>query len=106
MEPMENQPERISDDELRVRAEEQAAEAEAGNIGGEGSNEELDPAERAVREGGGGEAEGFEDAEGKLAENAGHGEGNPLPDEFSGEVESDRSGAEYGEPDEVDPADR
>ena len=102
---MENQPERISNGELRVRAEERAAEAEAGDIGGEGSNEELDPAERAVREGGGGEAEGFEDAEDKLIENAGHGEGNPLPDEFTGEVESDRSGAEYGEADEADPRD-
>jgi hypothetical protein len=102
---MENHPERISDDELRVRAEEQAAEAEAGNIGGEGSDEELDPAERAVREGGGGEAEGFEDAEAELIENAGHGEGNPLPDAFSGETESDLSGAEYGEADEVDSPD-
>jgi len=102
---MENQPERIPADEQRVRAEENAAAAEAGDIGGEGSDEELDPAERAVREGGGGEAEGFEDAEDKLIENAGHGEGNPLPDEFSGEAESDRSGAEYGEADEVDPKD-
>ena len=101
-----NEPVKISDDELRVRAEEQAAEADAGDIGGEGSNEELDPAERVVREGGGGEAEGFEDAEDKLVENAGHGEGNPLPDEFSGETESDLSGAEYGEADEVDSPDR
>ena len=100
---MENQPERVPDDEQRVRAEERAAEAEAGQIGGEGSKEELDPADRAVREGGGGEAEGFEQAEDKLIENAGHGEGNPMPDAFSGEVESDLSGAEYGEPDEVDP---
>ena len=97
---MENQPERVPDDELRVRAEERAAEAEAGEIGGEGSNEELDPADRAVREGGGGEAEGFEDAENELIENAGHGEGNPLPDEFEGETESDRSGAEYSEADQ------
>ena len=100
---MENQPERIPDDEIRVRAEEKAAEAEAAKIGGEGSDEDLDPAERAVREGGGGEAEGFEDAEDQLVENAGHGEGNPLPDAFSGEEESDLSGAEYGEADEVDP---
>src|SRR5436305_1400617 len=97
---MENQPERIPADEQRVRAEEQAAAAEAGDIGGEGSNEDLDPADRAVREGGGGEAEGFEDAENQLIENAGHGEGNPLPDAFSPEEESDLSGAEYGEPDE------
>ncbi|HEY1594996.1 MAG TPA: hypothetical protein VGF74_06360 [Thermoleophilaceae bacterium] len=91
---MESQPERIPDDEQRVRAEERAAEADAGDIGGEGSGE--DP----VREGGGGEAEGFEDAEEKLIENAGHGEGNPLPDEFEDEAESDRSGADYGEADE------
>lgn len=102
----ENQPERISDDELRVRAEEQAAGAEAGAIGGEGSNGELDPAERPVREAGGGEAEGFEQAEEKLEENAGHGEGNPLPDEFEGEVETDRAGAEYGEADEAIPPDQ
>jgi hypothetical protein len=101
-----NQPQRISDDELRVRVEERAAAAEAGDIGGEGSNEELDPAERSVREGGGGEAEGFEQAEEKLRENAGHGEGNPLPDEFDGEVESDLSGAEYGEADEALPPDQ
>ena len=103
---MENQPERIPDDEMRVRAEEKAAASEAGDIGGEGSDEELDPAERPVREGGGGESEGFEDAEDKLVENAGHGEGNPLPDEFSGEVESDESGAEYGEADEESPPDQ
>ena len=103
---MENQPERISDDELRVRAEERAAEREAGDIGGEGSDEERDPADRAVREGGGGEAEGFEDAEDKLVENAGHGEGNPLPDEFAGEIESDLSGAEYGDADEEASPDR
>src|ERR1041385_8473758 len=102
---MENQPERISDDELRVRAEGQGGESAAGARGAEGSNEELDPAERAVREGGGGEAEGFEDAEDKLVENAGHGEGNPLPAEVSGETESDLSGAEYGEADEADPKD-
>jgi hypothetical protein len=101
---MENdQPQRIPDDEDYVRAEEEEAAAEAGAIGGHGSDEDLDPAERAVREGGGGEAEGFEDAEEELIENVGSGEGNPLADAFSGEEESDLSGAEYGEPDEVDP---
>jgi hypothetical protein len=103
---MENEPQRIPDDETRVRAEEKAAESEAGDIGGEGSDEHLDPAERAVREGGGGEAEGFEDAEDELIDNAGHGEGNPLPDAFEGEAESDLSGAEYGEADEELPPDR
>jgi hypothetical protein len=102
----ENQPQNTPDDEDVVRAEEKAAASEAGHIGGRGSDEEYDPAERAVREGGGGEAEGFEDAEAELIENAGHGEGNPLPDAFTGEVESDESGAEYGEADEEQNADR
>src|SRR3954454_16033995 len=103
---MENQPERISDDELRVRSEEKAAEAEAGDIGGEGSDEDLDPAERAVREGGGGVAEGFEDAEEELIDNVGSGEGNPLADAFDPEEECDLSGADYGEGDEEEPPDR
>jgi hypothetical protein len=58
-----------------------AAAAEAGAIGGRGSDEEFDPAERAVREGGGGEAEGFEDAERELIEHASH--GDPAPDPTS-----------------------
>jgi hypothetical protein len=59
-------------------------------------------AERAVREAGGGEAEGFEEAEQLLEENASHGDGggDPASDAFPGEVESDESGAEYGEADE------
>ena len=73
---------------------------------GQHNDEDYPPEERAVREGGGGEAEGFEDAEAELIENAGHGEGNPLPDEFTGEVESDLSGAEYGEADEEQNPDR
>ena len=68
--------------------------------------ERREAEQRPVREAGGGEAEGFEQAEEKLVENAGHGEGNPLADEFGGETESDRSGAEYGEADEVEPPDR
>jgi hypothetical protein len=60
--------------------------------------------ERAVREAGGGEAEGFEEAERLLEENATHGEGgaDPLVDRFTPEQESDRSTAEYGEPDELE----
>jgi hypothetical protein len=61
-----------------VEREAEAAAAEAGAIGGQGSDEEFDPAERAVREGGGGEAEGFEDAERALIEHASH--GDPAPD--------------------------
>jgi len=102
----ENQPQSTPDDERFVRHEEDAAADEASHIGGEGSDEQYDPAERAVREGGGGEAEGFEDAEAELIENVEDGRGNPLPDRFEGEVESDLSGAEYGEADEEEPPDR
>ncbi len=61
-------------DELDVEAEVRAAEHEAGAIGGTAGEEELPPAERPVREGGGGVAEGFEDAEAALVEHATHGD--------------------------------
>jgi hypothetical protein len=60
---------------------------------------------RPVEEAGGGEAEGFELAEADLIENASHGDGvgNPEVDAIDNEsVESLRSTAAYGEPDEVD----
>jgi hypothetical protein len=53
-----------------------AAALEAGEIGGmlgEGE-EQLDPAQRPVTEGGGGVAEGFEEAERALIEHASHGD--------------------------------
>lgn len=59
-------------------------------------------AERApVEEAGGGEAEGFEQAEEQLERNASHEDagGNPKYDEFTPERE--RSRAEYGEADEA-----
>jgi hypothetical protein len=43
-------------------------------IGGIAGDESLDSAERAVREAGGGEAEGFEEAEAALIEHATHGD--------------------------------
>jgi hypothetical protein len=56
---------------------------------------------RPVREAGGGEAEGFEMAEEELVNAASH--ADPIAVEpFPPEVESDRSGAVYGEPDELD----
>lgn len=51
-----------------------AAAAEAGQIGGVAGDEDLDPAQRPVIEGGGGEAEGFEEAEAALIEHATHGD--------------------------------
>ena len=57
---------------------------------------------RAVEEAGGGEAEGFEQAEEALIEHAEHtaGEGTPRPDQLGEEAEPDP--ATYGEPDEED----
>lgn len=55
--------------------EEQEAEAaarEAALIGGVTGEEDIDPAQRAVIEAGGGEAEGFEETERILIEHASH----------------------------------
>ncbi|HEX8084896.1 MAG TPA: hypothetical protein VF529_11460 [Solirubrobacteraceae bacterium] len=86
-----------------VREEEAAAAAAAGRIGGTaGDEEDFDPAMRPVYEAGGGVAEGFEQAEADLVDNAQHGDGHgdPESDAFRPEAESDLSGAEYGEADE------
>ena len=83
-------------DEARAAAEEAAA------IGGPDPYADLDPAERPVAEGGGGVAEGWEQAEEALTRQATHddAEGHPIEDAFAPEVETDRSGAAYGDPDE------
>jgi hypothetical protein len=85
----------------QAEREAEAAAAEAGAIGGRVSPEDGDPADRAVREGGGGEAEGFELAEEALHEHAEHGDSGPDPSHMAGEpeAESDRSTAVYGEAD-------
>jgi hypothetical protein len=64
---------------------------------------------RPVEEGGGGVAEGFEQAEEDLIENASHGEGegDPLADAIDNEdVEAERATGEYGEADEAEPSDQ
>ena len=96
--------ERTPDDDL-IREEEAAAAAAAGGIGGTaGDEDQFEPEMRAVYEGGGGEAEGFELAEADLIENAQHGDGkgDPLSDAFTPEAESDLSGVEYAEGDSED----
>jgi hypothetical protein len=90
------------DDDETVREEEAAAAAAAGRIGGTaGDEDDFDPAMRPVYEAGGGEAEGFEQAERDLVENASHGSGHgdPISDAFTPEAESDRSTADYGDAD-------
>lgn len=79
-----------------------AAAAEAARIGGTAGDEDLDPAERPVREAGGGEQEGFEQSEELLRENAEHGEhSSALRDGFPAEAEADFASGEYGDADEV-----
>lgn len=71
------------DDETRndpiVERETEAAAKEAANVGGPGADQDMDPAERAAAEHGGGQAEGFEQAERELIEHASHGDDAPDP---------------------------
>ncbi len=87
-------------------AEEQAAAAaaEAAQIGGLPPEDDLDPAQRPVVEGGGGVAEGFEQAEANLIRQASHeDEGLPPTDDLlAGPREDARVNAVYGDADEVE----
>ncbi len=67
------------------------------------SDDGVDERDRPVIEAGGGYAEGYDVAETDLVRNATHddGEGDPLADRFTAERESDRSTADYGEPDDL-----
>ncbi len=68
-------------------------------------NERHDQERQAVEEAGGGVAEGFEQAEEDLIENASHGDGmgDPAVDAIDTEnVEAEESTAEYGEPDQAE----
>jgi hypothetical protein len=64
-----------------------------------------DPAFEPVDEAGGGEQEGFEQAEELLIENAEHGEHTTALDGFPEESEETPDRASYGEPDEEDTPD-
>lgn len=97
------------------RAEDEAAAAarEAGAIGGEpgkvpGYDDDPstpgisgDPARAPVEEAGGGEAEGFEQAEAQLRDRAENPRG-PSPQADAARVDEEDPGATYGEADHVD----
>jgi hypothetical protein len=87
--------------EQLIAEQESAAAAEARDIGGGAPGSARDPAMDPVYEAGGGEQDGWEQAEADLIENATHGDGggNPLRDAFTPERESDRSTAVYAESD-------
>jgi hypothetical protein len=84
-------------------AETEAAASEARSIGGVAGDEDLDPADRPVREAGGGEAEGFELAEEDLIEHASHGDEHSARMALYHAASDEEAGAEteYGEADEV-----
>jgi hypothetical protein len=90
-----------------------AARKEAGAIGGRAGDEDLDPAQRPLVEGGEGQAEGFELAESDLIEAAEHGDSqaDPLASAFTPEREADEATGLPGEADheestEVEETDR
>ena len=86
-----------------MREEEEAAAAEAGAIGGHGSNEDASESQRPLREAGEGEAEGFEEAEQELIEHASHGDPAPYPPDLAGKPEDARAAdATYGDADEAE----
>jgi hypothetical protein len=73
------------------------------------NDEKRDAERQPVEEAGGGVAEGFEQAEEDLIENASHGDGagDPEADAIENEnVEAERSTAEYGEADAETSEDR
>jgi hypothetical protein len=90
------------EDTRTVREEEEAAAAEARRIGGRSGMEGMDPAERAAAEHGGGEAEGFEEAEELLEEQATHADSSVDPLRDAPAPEAEQQPAVYGEADEVD----
>jgi hypothetical protein len=95
----ENRPEEARDPIAEEEAE--AAAAEAAEIGGPTPDDPVDdPAERAVVEGGGGQAEGFELAEEQLIDNAAHGDQKRFPNRDAGRPEEPTEAA-FGEPDQA-----
>ena len=97
---MERDPNQHTDDRF-VAEEEAAAGAEAAGIGGVSGEEDLDPADRPVREAGGGEAEGFEMAEDDLIEHASHGDqhSGAFPLQHAGRSEEEGVTGDAGEAD-------
>ena len=94
--------------DVQAEREADAAAHEAAGIGGRAPEGE-DPARRPVDEAGGGEAEGFEQAEEDLRVNAEHGElgtRDPTRDAFTPEEESDLTDGEYAETDDARTEDR
>lgn len=89
-------------DESRVREAEDAAGTEAGRIGGRSGMESLKEAERSSAEHGGGVAEGFEEAEALLEDQAAHGDPLVDPSRDASQPEAEEESAVHGEADHID----
>jgi hypothetical protein len=92
-------PDQKRNDEGLIAEEEEAAAAEAGEIGGEAPQDSDDPAQQPLIEAGQGEAEGFELAEKRLEDIASHGDEHRFPDHDAPPTE-DGGEAEFGEADD------
>jgi hypothetical protein len=88
------------DDDPLVDEQADAAAAEAAKIGGPDPEPGVDPAQRALIEGGEGWAEGFEQAEAELERNASHADRGADPIRDAGRDEED-AGSVYGEADHL-----
>jgi hypothetical protein len=91
-------------DDPFVDEEEEAAGAEAGHIGGDRPDYDVDESRRPLEESGEGESEGFELAEEDLVEEASHGNERRSP-EAEDWAEEDDPGSVYGEADDVEEPD-
>lgn len=101
----------MSEDPPYEQHEADEAAREAAGIGGTSGDEDLDPAERAVIEAGGGESEGFEQAERELIEHASHTDEQPAhvilhhqgkPEEAGPDIEDSGDHEQSSELDEDD----
>ncbi len=85
-----------------VREEEEAAAREAAEIGGRSGMEDIEEEKRGGAEHGGGESEGFEQAEQLLEEHATHGDPGVDPLENAPAAEEEEDPSVHGEADEID----
>ncbi|HLL85791.1 MAG TPA: hypothetical protein VK387_00595 [Thermoleophilaceae bacterium] len=92
-------------DDALIQHEAEAAAAEAAHVGGPPHPAGSDEAARPLEESGEGVAEGYEDAERELVEQATHGEDRWVPEPFPSEGGEDRLSGEEGdrEPQELVP---
>jgi nucleotide-binding universal stress UspA family protein len=96
----------IEDDRLVEEQEAEAAREAAEVGGGHVADDGIDDSQRPVLEAGGGESEGFEQAEAELIRHASHADDRSDTVTFTEagrpEAESDRQTGEFGEADRID----